>query len=318
VQRLTKRIGPDVVIERYYNFGGEGILAARRAGVAAVLEVNAPVVDAPGSVKQVIDALLLIRPMKRWREWQCRAADLIVTPSARILPDGLPPERVLQIEWGADTERIHPGAGGVAPFERLGSETIAIFVGAFRAWHGAIALVHAIRQLHARGRQDIKAVLVGEGPELGRVRRAAEGLSGVTFTGALPHDRIPACLAAADIGVAPFDVAAHPPLAREFYWSPLKVFEYMAAGLPVVTPRLERLAHIVRDGREGVLYDPADPEGLARAIERLANPDDRAAMGRAARERVVQHFSWQLHCRQLDRAIRDARSAARSESECAS
>jgi glycosyltransferase involved in cell wall biosynthesis len=318
VQRLAKRIGPDVVIERYYNFGGEGILAARRAGAAAVLEVNAPIVDDPGSVKQVIDALLLIRPMKRWREWQCRAADLIVTPSARILLDGLPPERVLQIEWGADTERIHPGAVGVAPFERLRSETVAIFIGAFRAWHGAIALVHAIRRLHARGRQDIKAVLVGEGPELDRVRRAAEGLSGVTFTGPLPHDRIPACLAAADIGVAPFDVAAHPPLAREFYWSPLKVFEYMAAGLPVVTPRLERLAHIVRDGREGVLYDPADPEGLARAIEWLTSPEDRAAMGRAARERVVQHFSWQQHCRQLDRAIRDARSAARSVSECAS
>jgi glycosyltransferase involved in cell wall biosynthesis len=318
VRRLARTIRPDVVIERYYNFGGEGILAARRAGAAAVLEVNSPVVDDPWSAKQLVDALLLVQPMKRWREWQCRAADLIVTPSARILPDWVPSERVLQIEWGADTERIHPGAEGIAPFERLRSETVAMFVGAFRAWHGAIALVHAIRQLHARGREDIRAVLIGEGPELDRVRRAAEGLSGVTFTGPLPHEQIPACLAAADIGVAPFDVAAHRPLAREFYWSPLKVFEYMAAGLPVVTPRLERLAHIVRDGREGVLYDPADPEGLAHAIERLASPDDRAAMGRAARERVVQHFSWQQHCRQLDRSVREVRSAARSVSECAS
>ena len=47
---------------------------------------------------------------------------------------------------------------------------------------------------------------------------------------------MPACLAAADIGVAPFDVAAHAPLALGFYWSPLKIFEYMAAGLPVVAP----------------------------------------------------------------------------------
>jgi glycosyltransferase involved in cell wall biosynthesis len=150
------------------------------------------------------------------------------------------------------------------------------------------------------------------------VRRAAEGLTGITFTGPLPHERIPACLAAADIGVAPFDVGAHRPLAREFYWSPLKIFEYMAAGLPVVTPRLERLAHIVRDGREGVLYDSGNAEGLAQAIERLTDSGERDAMGRAARERVVQHFSWQEHCQQLDRAIRDARSTARSVSECAS
>ena len=41
---------------------------------------------------------------------------------------------------------------------------------------------------------------------------------------------LPACLAAADIGVAPFDTAAHAPLSLAFYWSPLKVFEYMAGG----------------------------------------------------------------------------------------
>jgi glycosyltransferase involved in cell wall biosynthesis len=303
VRRLARTIRPDVVIERYYNFGGEGILAARRAGAAAVLEVNSPVVDDPWSAKQLVDALLLVQPMKRWREWQCRAADLIVTPSARILPDWVPSERVLQIEWGADTERIHPGAEGIAPFERLRSETVAMFVGAFRAWHGAIALVHAIRQLHARGREDIRAVLIGEGPELDRVRRAAEGLSGVTFTGPLPHEQIPACLAAADIGVAPFDVAAHRPLAREFYWSPLKVFEYMASGLPVVAPALPRLGALVEHGREGVLYEPPTPAALADALLTLRDPDVRTRMGRAARVRAERAYSWQAHCAALDAAF---------------
>ena len=57
----------------------------------------------------------------------------------------------------------------------------------------------------------------------------------------------------ADIGVAPFDVAAHPPLAQDFYWSPLKIFEYMAVGLPVVAPALPRLKRLIDDGHEGVL-----------------------------------------------------------------
>ena len=312
VLRLARTLQPDVVIERYYNFGGEGILAAERVGALAVLEVNAPIVDYPGSRKQLVDRLLLCQPMRRWRDWQCRSVDLIVTPSAKIVPPFVPRDRVLQVEWGADTVRFHPGVAGVVPFARAASDTVVIFVGAFRAWHGAIHLVEAIRRLRAQGRSDIKAVLIGDGPELPAVRRAAEGLDGIVLTGALPHDQIPACLAAADIGAAPFDIAAHAPLAQEFHWSPLKIFEYMAAGLPVVTPRIPRLAHVVRDGQEGALYDPADPAGLALAIERLADPAVRSALGAAARARAVQEFSWQHHCAMLDHAIRSARDRCAS------
>jgi glycosyltransferase involved in cell wall biosynthesis len=152
---------------------------------------------------------------------------------------------------------------------------------------------------------------MGDGPELARVRAAADGLDDVTFTGAIPHERIPAILAAADVGVAPFDVGAHPTLEYEFHWSPLKIFEYMASGLPVVTPRLARLETIVQDGREGILYDAANPEALANALERLSDPDLRRGLGQAARERAVREFSWESHCRRLDEAIRAARERQR-------
>ena len=309
VLRRARVLRPDVIIERYYNFGGEGIVAARKTGAVAVLEVNAPVVDYPGSAKRWIDRMLIVEPLRRWRDWQCSTADLVVTPSAKIIPAIVPPSRVLQTEWGADTDRFHPAATGAIPYTRAAGDTVAIFVGAFRTWHGAIHLVDAIRELRARGRHDIKAVLIGDGPELARVRQAADRLEGVTFTGPLDHDRIPASLAAADIGVAPFDVTAHAPLRWEFYWSPLKIFEYMASGLPVVAPRIERLAAIVRDGAEGVLYDPERPGGLAAALERLSDPALRSPLGTAARERAVQYFSWRSHCQALDRAIRAVRDA---------
>ncbi len=310
VLRAARALRPDVVIERYYNFGGEGLLAARRLGALAVLEVNAPVIDHPGSAKQWLDRLLIAQPLRRWRDWQCRVADLIVTPSARILPDHVPPSRVLQTEWGADTDAFRPGATGAVPFARASGDTIVVFVGAFRAWHGAHHLIDAIKQLRARGRHDIKAVLIGEGPELQRVRGAADGVPGIIFTGALPHAEVPACLAAADVGVAPFDLTAHPALAREFHWSPLKIFEYMSTGLPVVVPRIERLAHVVRDGLEGLLYDAADPRGLASALERLTDATLRAELGTAARSRAIEHFSWNSHCRALDHALRAAREHA--------
>jgi glycosyltransferase involved in cell wall biosynthesis len=309
VLRHARALNADVVIERYYNFGGEGILAARRTGALAVLEVNAPVVDFPGSRKQWIDRMLLVQPLRRWRNWQCANADLIVTPSVRIVPPHVPANRLLQTEWGADTDRFRPAAPGTVPFERKGGEVIAVFVGAFRAWHGAMHLVEAIRQLRERHQAAISAVLIGDGPELPRVRRAAEGIEGIYFTGALPHAAVPACLAGADIGVAPFDLQAHPTLGREFHWSPLKIFEYMASGLPVVTPRIERLAHVVREGQEGLLYDPADPRALASTLERLSDAALRARLGAAARTRAVEQFSWKSHCQALDVAIRTARDA---------
>ena len=139
------------------------------------------------------------------------------------------------------------------------------------------------------------------------MRDAAAGLDGITLIGAVPHEDVPAILASADIGVAPFDVAAHPSLAHEFHWSPLKIFEYMASGLPVVAPRIERLANIVSDGKEGLLYDAADPDALAHALERLSSPSVRQPLGTAARARAVSDFSWTSHCRQLDSAIQDAR-----------
>jgi glycosyltransferase involved in cell wall biosynthesis len=303
VRKIAERLRPDVIMERYYNFGGEGIVNAARVNALAVLEVNAPIVDYPGSSKALLDRALIARPMQRWRERLCRLSDVIVTPSANILPHGTPREKIVEVEWGADTVRFHPGAAGPLPFTRPAG-VVAVFAGAFRSWHGAINLARAVRLLHARGRQNVGAVFIGDGPELPAVRTEAAGLSTIVFTGPVPHQRMPACLAAADIGVAPFDLDAHKPLTLGFYWSPLKIFEYMASGLPVVAPAAGRIPQLVEGGVEGLLYQPgAAVDGLADALERLADGALRRRLGAAARERAVRQYSWRAHCEALDRAM---------------
>jgi glycosyltransferase involved in cell wall biosynthesis len=308
VRRLAAEIRPDAIMERYYNFAGEGMVAAADNGAVAVLEVNAPLIDYPGSLKRVIDRLLLLEPMRRRRERMCAQADVIVTPEPAILPPGVPGDKILRLEWGADTEQFRPDVTGAVPFSRP-AETVAVFAGAFRGWHGAVHLAHAIRELHARGRHDIGAVFIGDGPELPAVRGAAAGLPGIVFTGALPHSQMPACLTACDIGVAPFDLDAHRALSLAFYWSPLKVFEYMAAGLPVVAPAAARIPTIVEHDREGLLYDPAFPRSLAAALEALTDRKLRARLGHAARARAVREYSWSAHCAALDKAMRAAHDA---------
>ena len=281
VRKIARALEPDVIMERYYNFGGEGLAAAAATGALGVLEVNAPVVDYPGSPKATLDRALVVEPMRRWRDRMCAQADVIVTPAAAILPPRTPAERIVELEWGADTDRFTPDAKGPLAFERPPG-TLALFAGAFRSWHGTIDFVRAMRLLADRKIAGISAVLIGDGPERERTEAEARGLERVLFTGAVPHDRMPACLAAADIGVAPFDVSAHKPLSLGFYWSPLKIFEYMAAGLPVVAPAGDRMAHLVGHEREGLLYQPASPSALADALSRLATPDVSQPLGRAA------------------------------------
>jgi alpha-maltose-1-phosphate synthase len=308
IAALARAVRPDVVIERYHNFGGEALLAARDVGARTVLEVNAPVIDYPGSPKQRLDRLLIAEPMRRWREWQCRAADLIVTPTRAILPEWVPAARVIETEWGADTDRFRPDVPPAAldlPHAPADGRIIIIFVGAFRTWHGVHRLLDAMEHLRGRGEDRFHAVFIGDGPEWPRAeeRRRARGLDHVTLLGARPHDEIPGYLTAANIGIAPFDVEAHAPLALTFYWSPLKVFEYMAAGLPVIAPDLPRLRTVIRPGEDGLLYDATRPEALAEALVSLADPARRVTLGSAARSRAVQCFSWAAHCERLDAAL---------------
>jgi phosphatidylinositol alpha 1,6-mannosyltransferase len=80
----------------------------------------------------------------------------------------------------------------------------------------------------------------------------------------------------------------------------------MASGLPVVAPAIAGMRRILEDGREGLLYDPDDPGGLATALERLMDPAERRRLGAASRARAVRDFSWARHCETLEAAMEAA------------
>ncbi|HEX5504496.1 MAG TPA: glycosyltransferase [Thermomicrobiales bacterium] len=317
VARRAAAFRPDVVMERYYNFAGAGLLYARWHSLGGVLEVNAPLYDPPGSPKDRLDRALG-RPLRCWAAWQARAAGRIVTPLATTVGRLAPAEKIVELPWGANTDLFDParvGPGERADVRReLGipdDARVVAFAGSFRPWHGVGALLAALRELLPRD-PDLWALLLGDGPERPGLERAARGWGAagrrVVFAGRRPYDEVPRYLAAADVGAAPFEPARHPALRHfGFYWSPLKVFEYGAMALPVVCPDLPPLNQIVRDGREGRLYREGDPAALAAALAALLGDGaGRRALGAAARERVVRHYSWMAHCRALAETLRCA------------
>ena len=295
VAAIADAARPDVVMERYYNFGGEGIATARARGIPSLLEVNSPAVDHPGSLKAALDAAMVLRPLRRYREAMIRDATALVAPIPEIVPVSAR-ARTEQVTWGANVDAFTPERRDPVVRKALGipeGAVAVLFSGSFRPWHGVHILEEAARRL--RDRPDLYFVLAG-----GEHAREGTGYRGRRL-GTVPYDTMPAIVAACDLGVAPYDPARLPQLRLGFFWSPLKIFEYMASGLPTITVNRHPLGELVRDGEEGLLVKEADPAALAEAIERLAADEPlRRRMGAAARRRVVERYSWDRHCEQLE------------------
>jgi glycosyltransferase involved in cell wall biosynthesis len=304
---LLDRVGFDALMERFYNFGGEGIRAAYERGVPSVLEVNSPLKDHPGSLKSAVDRLLVVRPMKRLRDEQCRKASALVTPLLTIVPEEVRHDKVHRVNWGANVERFRPDVSPkTLPIPE--KARVVVFSGSFRPWHGADLLIDSAPKVLSRA-PDAFFLLIGSGPSWAAARARVQELGideRCLLTGAVPHDEMPSYVKNACIGVAPYQPSRLGQMKLGFYWSPLKIFEYMAMALPVVTLDVPPLAEIVRPGEEGLLVREADANALAESIlELLADPARARTMGDAGRERVVARYSWQRHCEQLETILKE-------------
>jgi glycosyltransferase involved in cell wall biosynthesis len=313
VRELLAQNKPGVVMERYYNFAGAGVRAAQKARVPVVLEVNAPMMDPPGSRKSSADKMMLGWMTRKARE-QAEGARRIVTPLAATVPFPEFHGKVREIPWGANVELFDRARLDEREIETLRArlnpqnKRVVAFLGSFRPWHGVREFVRVAQEI-ARERSDVLFLMIGSGELLDETRAtiAAAGLDNqIILTGGVPYASVPQYLALADVGVAPFNTRVHPPLKVGFYWSPLKVHEYMAMGLPVVTIDVPGLDRIARNEREGLLYGENDAAQLRAAILRLVDdPALARRLGEAGRSRVVENFSWQKHAELLEQVLQE-------------
>jgi glycosyltransferase involved in cell wall biosynthesis len=302
LEGALEREGPfDVVYERQSLWSFAAMEYARDTGVPGLLEVNAPLIEEQERHRGLVD-----------REGAQRAADRSFAAATTLIAVSDPLARHLEshpsargrvrvVANGVDPERFRPGLRPAIP-PVPGVFTVG-FVGSMKPWHGLSVLVEAFSRLHATDPQT-RLLLVGDGPERSAIEAGIHErdlTDAVIVTGAVDPEEVPRFLVSMDAAVAP-----HLPY-ETFYFSPLKVYEYMAAGLPVVASRLGQLVELSEEGRCALLCAPGDAGAFAEALGLLRkDPQLSRRLSRAAREKVLSESSWD---RVVERLLEGTRTA---------
>jgi glycosyltransferase involved in cell wall biosynthesis len=288
VRLALGRSGPfDAVYERYSLGSCAGMEFARDAGIPGILEVNAPLIDEQEEHRALIDR----RSAEEAQQRCFAAASALVAVSDELAgwleSDPAARGRVHVVANGVDAEIFRPDRPPSLP-AATGVFTVG-FVGSLKPWHGLPVLVDAFTRLHSEDRRT-RLLIVGDGSERAALDAdiRARGLgAAVVRTGAVPPHEVPGLVTSMDAAVAPY------PSRSPFYFSPLKVYEYMAAGRAVVASRIGQLEALLEGGECGVLCPPGDPAALADALERLrGDPALRRRLGEKAREKVLREATW--------------------------
>ena len=296
------RGGFDLVYERYSLFSDvsarlsapDGTADGTADGIApipSILEVNAPLIAEQRQHRSLIDESAALAATLR----QLHGASLVSCVSRAVaewvLDEGADPAHVVVTPNGVNTRRITPGHRPVTAPGPEAPVTVG-FVGTLKPWHGTDLLLRAL----ARTRENLRLDICGTGPQQEELEQLAAELGiaqRVRFRGAVAPEQVPAVLHEIDIAAAPYPAGEH-------YFSPLKVYEYLAAGLPTIASRIGTIPALLEDGQLGVLVTPGDVVDLARSLDELAaDTAHRARLGAAAREAAVREHDWRIRCREL-------------------
>ncbi len=284
----------DLYYERYSLWSFAAMEFARSAGRPAILEVNAPLIEEQTAHRGLIHT----DAAKQASQRAFTAATSVIAVSREVADHVCGYKkvrgRVHVIPNGVNPMRF---PHGVQPALPNPSHSFVIgFLGTLKPWHDTDGLVEAFSLVHAQD-PNVRLLVVGDGPQKKSMQSALSErrlLEDSHFTGSVPPATVPPLLASMNVAVAPYVES------ENHYFSPLKLFEYMAADLPVVAAATGQIKDVIRDEENGLLYPPGDSFVMAKKILRLKQDRElRGRLGQAARSTVLREYTWGGNVRRI-------------------
>lgn len=228
----------------------------------------------------------LILPTTKWLKRQ-------------LVEQGLAESKIMTYPNGVDIEAVSGRSGkDIRKTHRLEGSKVIIYVGTLDKARDLKVLIQAFSKVKQKN-EEVKLLMIGRGSDEGNLKRLATKLgikNDVVFTGRVPQPEVPDFIASADIGVSPV-----PPVSFYKVSSPIKMFEYMGVGKPVIAnEEIPEHKEVLEQSGGGILV-PFTPEAFATAIIELLNDPEKAAeMGRRGREWVIKNRSYEILARQVE------------------
>ncbi len=287
--------GIDVVYTRHSMLEFVPVLCLKPFGIRYVTEIN----GLDSEQKRLYG-------LAKWKIWvsECfdgicyRLSDVIIAVTHEIRDyvlsaHGVSGNKVHVVSNGANVEISRPMERELACV-KLGLDPgciYLVFVGSLKKWHGVENAILALKAL-IDNHPTLKLLVVGDGHELHGLRALVqkEHLEGqVVFAGKIRYDRVPQYIGAATLCLAPFNTQRNDLTGL----SPLKIFEYMACGKPIVTTMVGGLDKIINGHKCGCVVEPDNINALAEGIDRLLrNPVLCQKLGRNGRDAVAKFYAW--------------------------
>jgi len=276
---------------------------ARRRSIPVVQEVNGPYEDLfiawPATRRFAPLFVWLMRTQYRW-------ADSLVTVTEELrvwLEDETGRDDVCVIPNGANTGLFTPEAETVRGLP----ERYVVFVGEMAAWQGIRVALEAVDE--PTWPKGTHLVLVGDGASRELARQRASSDNRIHWLGRLPYRSIPGVLVGALAALAPMeDLGGRAATGL----SPLKLYEALACGVPVVASDFPGQADLIRATGCGLVIAPGDPRALAEAVASLAaNPSGAREMGLRGMREVRERHSWDARAAATADVVRQAIACAK-------
>lgn len=290
------RRNPDVsfIYERYSLFMFAPVMIARARKLPVILEIN----DSATVVR--VRPLFFARMAMAIERWVFRKASGLVFVST-IFRD-----RAKQAHASMAPAIVTPNAANIDKFSfteeqramarakwKLDGHVVCGYLGAFVPWHAIDQFVYRIAD-QLKANPHLKLLLVGDGatfPAVAAFVRERGLESQIVLSGRVPHDEVPGLLAAMDMAILP---------SAGDYTSPVKLFEFMACGVPPVAPDFSPIREVLAVDQTGWMFPAGDLDAAAEAVlRRSRDVAELGRVGQAARAYITEHRQWRNNIMQL-------------------